>query len=206
MLKLAFGLRFADLYSVEGALAIDQRFGAHLRAVDASLAERLAAARAAPDTLPRKDEAALLIDVAPHVEDFPAQSTIANGVAALRLADDHSLRRREGFALTDAGTSFEGSLSEAHYCIWCHEQGKDSCARGLPEKKPADGAPLDNPFKKSAFGVTLAGCPLEERISEFHKLRAEGWPIGALAVICIDNRTARATAAGFSNAARKACI
>ena len=43
------------------------------------------------------------------------------------------------------------------------------------------------PFKKSPFGVTLAGCPLEEKISEFHKLRAEGWPIGALAMICIDN-------------------
>ena len=39
------------------------------------------------------------------------------------------------------------------------------------------------PFKKSPFNVTLAGCPLEERISEFHKLRAEGWPLGALAMI-----------------------
>ena len=44
-----------------------------------------------------------------------------------------------------------------------------------------------DPFKKSPFGVTLAGCPLEEKISEFHKLRAEGWPLGALAIICVDN-------------------
>jgi NADPH-dependent glutamate synthase beta subunit-like oxidoreductase/NAD(P)H-flavin reductase len=336
MLKLAFGLRFPDLYSVEGARQIDQRFGEHLRAADASLAERFAAGRATPDALSRIDEAALLIDVAPHVEDFlaqlfgidsevralearhhewapvfavrrqfvqrkamnaykadvaatfdgaalraqldallgepqglqafelafadaitrwqnddapdaaaldlaqryaawgaqtaagkaqhkggvlfrsprkldvlklvPVQSHTVNGVPALRLADDHSLRRREGFALTDAGTSFEGSLSEAHYCIWCHEQGKDSCARGLPEKKPADGAPLDNPFKKSAFGVTLAGCPLEERISEFHKLRAEGWPIGALAVICIDNPMVAATGHRICNDCMKSCI
>ena len=85
--------------------------------------------------------------------------------------------RRDGFALTDPGTDLVGGLDQAHYCIWCHEQGKDSCARGLLEKKPADGAPLENPFKKSPFGVTLAGCPLEEKISEFHKLRAEGWPI-----------------------------
>src|SRR2546423_10483347 len=72
MLKLAFGLRFADLYSIDGALEIDRRFGEHLRATDAALAERFAAARAEPDTLSRKDEAALLIDVAPHVEDFLA--------------------------------------------------------------------------------------------------------------------------------------
>src|SRR5438270_10238170 len=73
MLKLAFGLRFVDLYSVEGALAIDQRFGEHLRAADTALADRFAAARAAADSLSRKDEATLLIDVAPHVEDFVAQ-------------------------------------------------------------------------------------------------------------------------------------
>jgi len=42
-------------------------------------------------------------------------------------------------------------------------------------------------FKKSAFGVTLAGCPLEEKISEFHTLKAQGQAISALAVIVIDN-------------------
>ena len=50
-----------------------------------------------------------------------------------------TLRRREGFALTDPGTDLVGALDQAHYCIWCHEQGKDSCSRGLLEKKPADG-------------------------------------------------------------------
>ncbi|MEO5765270.1 MAG: FAD-dependent oxidoreductase, partial [Casimicrobiaceae bacterium] len=129
-----------------------------------------------------------------------------NGLRALRLADDHPLRRREGFALTDRGTDFEGGLAEAHYCIWCHEQGKDSCAHGLPEKKPADGSVPDNPYKKSVFGVTLAGCPLEEKISEFHKLRAEGWAIGALAVICVDNPLAAATGHRICNDCMKSCI
>ena len=46
-----------------------------------------------------------------------------------------SLRRREGFALTDRGTDLVGGLDQAHYCIWCHEQGKDSCAHGLLEKE-----------------------------------------------------------------------
>ncbi len=40
---------------------------------------------------------------------------------------------------TDPGTDLVGGLDQAHYCIWCHEQGKDSCARGLPEKKPSPG-------------------------------------------------------------------
>jgi hypothetical protein len=41
--------------------------------------------------------------------------------------------------------------------------GQGLCAHGLPDKKPRTAVP----FKKSPFNVTLAGCPLEERISEF---------------------------------------
>jgi NADPH-dependent glutamate synthase beta subunit-like oxidoreductase/NAD(P)H-flavin reductase len=63
-----------------------------------------------------------------------------------------------------------------------------------------------NPFRKSAFGVTLAGCPLEERISEFHKLRAEGWPLGALAMICVDNPMVAGTGHRICNDCMKACI
>ena len=75
--------------------------------------------------------------------------------------------------LTDPGTDLAGALDEAHYCIWCHEQGKDSCSHGLKEKTPG-GRQRALPFKKSPFGVTLAGCPLEEKISEFHKVKREG--------------------------------
>ena len=336
MLNLAFGLDFADLYSTPGLARLDAAFLRVLADTDATLAERLAAARAAPASLAGKDESTLLIDVAPHVEDFiarlfgiepdvralearhhalaplfavkrqfvqrkavnahkgdaaaaldgpalrilletrlgapvgvkafelafanavtawqqdeaahaddldvalryaawaaqtqdgkaahkggtlfrtprkldlmklvPVAHVDVHGVPALRLADGHPLRRREGFALTDRGTDFEGGLAEAHYCIWCHEQGKDSCAHGLLEKKPADGSALANPFKKSVFGVTLAGCPLEEKISEFHKLRAEGWAIGALAVICVDNPMAAATGHRICNDCMKSCI
>ena len=136
----------------------------------------------------------------------PVASVNANGVEALEIGHDHALRPREGFALTDPGTDLVGSMDQAHYCIWCHEQGKDSCAKGLFEKKPAAGPPLANPFKKSMFGVTLAGCPLEERISEFHKLRAEGLPLGALAMICIDNPMAAATGHRICNDCMKSCI
>ena len=144
---------------------------------------------------------------APRKLDFmklvPLEAETRDGVTAWRLPSDHALRRRDGFALTDAGTDLVGGLDQAHYCIWCHEQGKDSCARGLPEKKPAPG---DVPFKKSPFDVTLAGCPLEERISEFHKLRAEGVPLGALAMICIDNPMVAATGHRICNDCMKSCI
>ncbi len=78
--------------------------------------------------------------------------------------------------------------------------------RGLFEKKPADGSVPANPFKRTVFGVTLAGCPLEEKISEFHKLLAEGWPVGALAMICVDNPMCAATGHRICNDCMKSCI
>ncbi len=135
----------------------------------------------------------------------PVEHVDIDGVTAWKLAGGH-VRRRAGFALTDRGTDFVGGLDEAHYCIWCHEQGKDSCSRGLPEKKSADGSTPANPFRKSVFGVTLAGCPLEEKVSEFNKLRAEGWALGALAVICVDNPLVAATGHRICNDCMKSCI
>ena len=90
-----------------------------------------------------------------------------------------SLRRREGLKLTDHGASLTEALDQAHYCIQCHPQGKDSCSGGLREK-PSPAAPSVVTFKKSALGVTLAGCPLEEKISEFLALKTQGRSIGAL--------------------------
>ena len=144
---------------------------------------------------------------APRKLDFmrliPVEHETRDGVDRWRLPDEH-LRRREGFALTDSGTDLAGGLDQAHYCIWCHEQQKDSCSAGLREKKPADGAAAA--FRRSPFGVTLAGCPLDEKISEFNKLRAEGWALGALAMICVDNPLVAATGHRICNDCMKACI
>ncbi|MBI3935351.1 MAG: hypothetical protein HY323_00090 [Betaproteobacteria bacterium] len=52
----------------------------------------------------------------------PAVSETSDGYIVHRLDDAH-LRRREGFKLTDPGTDLVGALDQAHYCIWCHEQG-----------------------------------------------------------------------------------
>ncbi len=110
------------------------------------------------------------------------------------------LRRRDGFALTDPGTDLAGALDEANYCIWCHEQGKDSCSKGQKEKAPSKA------FKQSVFKVTLAGCPLEEKISEFHLVKTRGQPLAALAIICVDNPMVAATGHRICNDCMKACI
>ena len=134
-----------------------------------------------------------------HTEEFALQ-----GAKAFRVVADH-LRRREGFQLTDAGTNLVGALDQANYCIWCHTQGKDSCSKGLREKPAATEAHIIT-FKKSVFGVTLAGCPLDEKISEFQQLKANGYAIGALAVICIDNPMVAATGHRICNDCMKSCI
>jgi NADPH-dependent glutamate synthase beta subunit-like oxidoreductase/NAD(P)H-flavin reductase len=126
------------------------------------------------------------------------------GISAYRLGGGHALRRRQGFALTDAGTNLTGALDQANYCIWCHEQGKDSCSKGLKEKPPADGGAAA--FKRNIFGVKLAGCPLEEKISEFHKVKTEGHALGALAIIAVDNPMVAATGHRICNDCMKSCI
>ncbi len=114
------------------------------------------------------------------------------------------LRRREGFSLTDRGTDLVGALDEANYCIWCHEQQRDSCSSGMREKATAP--EVKAPFKRSPFGVALNGCPLDEKISEYHKVKVQGYAIGALGIICVDNPMAAATGHRICNDCMKACI
>jgi len=138
----------------------------------------------------------------PHRLDFehlvPIETEVADGVTRLKLPRP-LLRHREGFALTDAGFDLVRALDHANYCIWCHNQGKDSCSRGLKDRKT--GA-----FQKSPFGVTLAGCPLEEKISEMNLLKSEGFSIGALAMAAVDNPLVAATGHRICNDCMKACI
>ncbi|MBC7778565.1 MAG: FAD-dependent oxidoreductase, partial [Proteobacteria bacterium] len=150
----------------------------------------------------------------PHRTDplhlVPVETDTTAGYNAFTLGAEHQ-RHREGFALTDPGTDLVGALDQAHYCIWCHHQGKDSCSKGLKEKLKGDPAeqaalPAAAHYKKSPFKVTLAGCPLEERISEFHEVKAQGHAIGALALIAIDNPMVPATGHRICNDCMKACI
>src|SRR5271170_5266584 len=327
-LVLAHGLGFADLYDREGLVRVDRAFIDHLAESDCALHHRLVRARRDPDGLGHAAESDLLVELAPHVEDFlgelfgiaadvralqarhhelaplysvkrlfvqrravkgvkeedaaaldglilakkldglmggpidsitawerryaeqvtawlddeagnaaaldtaqlyaawatlspegrekhrrgvlfkvphrldmqhlvPVETIERDGVTMLRLPED-DWRRREGFGLTDHGTDLTGALDQANYCIWCHNQGKDSCAKGLREK---DGA-----FKKSVFGVTLAGWPLEEKISEMNLVKARGNSLGALAIVVVDNPICAATGHRICNDCMKACI
>ena len=326
-LNLKYGLTIADLYCRDGLVKLDQAFLDFLRKTNDSLYQALDCARTHPDELLAKDESALLIEIAPLLEDFLAslfsieaevkalaqrhhelaplyfckrqfvqrrakgkvkadELETINGLEleqnltaefgepfselvfatkvtewmeneaenedrlkmalhyaawALRtLAGQHHtqqgilfkspakldfqnllsldtdepagypvhklghLRERNGFTLTDEGTDLVGALDEANYCIWCHEQGKDSCSKGLiqkpksPEELPA--------FKKSELGALLAGCPLEERISEFHKLKTQGVAVGSLAMIVLDNPMCAGTGHRICNDCMKSCI
>ena len=324
---LNFEFTIADLYSRSGLSRLDRIFLDFLRTGDEVLFKRLEHARAHPDELPPKDDSALLIDIAPWVEDFVArlfnienevqqlaakhhalaplyfckrqfvqrraktkvsdeELAAVNGFAlekelaaefgesfselafatkiaqwmdaeaendarlnkalhyaawALRTSEgrqhtsqgilfkspakldfqhlltldtDESagypvhrlnhLRERNGFSLTDQGTDLMGALDEANYCIWCHEQGKDSCSKGLKQKSKSPDEPAT--FKKSELGALLAGCPLEERISEFHKLKTQGVAVGSLAMIVLDNPMCAGTGHRICNDCMKSCI
>jgi len=322
--ELKYGLAFGDLYRLEGLARVDDVFLAQLGEVDAGLRGRLVAARANAAAVAASDESGLLIELAPHLEDFigglfgiagelralqarhddlapvyavkrlfvqrravkgvsAAQAAALDGAAlgaelatlfgeplselsyarhVARWLDDeagnaaglelasryaawatlspsgrtvhgagvlfqqpHKLdplhlvhvetravdgatvdrypparwRQRDGFKLTDAGTDLLGALDQANYCIWCHEQGKDSCSHGLKDKKT--GA-----FQQSVFGVTLAGCPLEEKVSEMNQVKARGFAVGALALAVVDNPMVAGTGHRICNDCMKACI
>lgn len=114
------------------------------------------------------------------------------------MSPDH-LRQRPGFKLTDDGGGLADCLSEGHYCIFCHNQGKDSCSTGLIDKKT-------EAFKESAFGVELVGCPLDEKISEMHVAKTDGHFVGALAIAIVDNPMIAGTGHRICNECMKACI
>lgn len=100
----------------------------------------------------------------------------------------HSLDKihREGFDCTTPSPKTHDALDQAHYCILCHNQNKDSCAKGLTDD--------------------LKGCPLGQKISEMNTLRTQGYVLGALAMIMVDNPMVAATGHRICNDCEKACI
>jgi NADPH-dependent glutamate synthase beta subunit-like oxidoreductase/NAD(P)H-flavin reductase len=195
------GGAFDELAFAEAVLAWQADEKAHAAELD--VAERFAAWAAHTAEGRRRYKGGVLFKPPQRVDPLhlvPVETDTSRGYSVHTL---HHIRRREGFGLTDPGTQLAGALDEANYCIWCHEQGKDSCSKGLKEKPAEDGRVE---LKKSPFGVPLHGCPLEERISEFHKLKTEGWAVGALAMIVIDNPTVCGTGHRICNDCMKSCI
>src|SRR3954471_24380185 len=193
-----FGGEFTELRFAQQVSAWLQDETAHAATLD--LAAQYAAWATTTPQGKAKHAAGVLFKT-PHKLDFmrlvPVHTDTSRGFAEHRLDE---LRHRESFALPDPGTDLVGALDEANYCIWCHEQGKDSCSKGLHEKAPAQG------FRKTVFGVPLAGCPLEEKISEFHMVKARGQPLAALGIIAVDNPMMAATGHRICNDCMKSCI
>ncbi len=113
-------------------------------------------------------------------------------------APEGKLRRRDGFRLTDRRMTAREILWEVDYCLYCHDRQKDSCSQGLKDKAGA--------LKPNALGVPLAGCPLDERISEMHLARRRGDSIAALALVCVDNPMLPGTGHRICNDCMKACV
>lgn len=103
-------------------------------------------------------------------------------------------RHRDGFALTDSGMNAREIQNEIHYCIYCHDHQGDRCSKGFPD------------YKKNPLGVSLVGCPLEEKISEMHLLKRDGYTIAALAMVMVDNPMCPATGHRICNDCMKSCI
>ncbi len=112
------------------------------------------------------------------------------------------LRARDGFRLTDPRMNAREIQDEINYCIYCHDHGGDYCSKGFMEKKNEP----DKGLRVNPLGVTLTGCPLDEKISEMHVLKKSGHAIAALAVITVDNPMCAATGHRICNDCMKACI
>ncbi len=111
---------------------------------------------------------------------------------------DKNLRRRVGFELTDSRATPREVLDEVNYCLYCHERDKDSCSKGFKEK--------DGSYRRNPLGIALEGCPLDEKISEMHLLQKQGDPVGALAIVVVDNPMCPGTGHRICNDCMKACI
>lgn len=120
-----------------------------------------------------------------------------------RIASDETkLHLRDGFKLTDPRMDARAVQDEVNYCIYCHDHDGDFCSKGFPVKKgdPAQG------LKKNALDTYLTGCPLEEKISEMHLLKRDGYTLASLAMVMVDNPMCPATGHRICNDCMKACI
>jgi NADPH-dependent glutamate synthase beta subunit-like oxidoreductase/NAD(P)H-flavin reductase len=118
-------------------------------------------------------------------------------LSEIAVGPEEKRRRRIGFELTDKRYNLLQVFNEVHYCIFCHERDKDSCSKGFLENEKV---------KKNPLGISITGCPLDEKISEAHILKRDGETIAALATMMIDNPTIPATGHRICNDCMKGCI
>ncbi|MGL9717794.1 MAG: FAD-dependent oxidoreductase [Wolbachia sp.] len=139
-------------------------------------------------------------------------------VDGVEVLCSNEVKRRYGFDLTSEKVSLDKALDNAHCCIFCHKQNKDSCSKGSivrvadtgVQKEYADSSAtlcqLSETFKKSSLKVELHGCPLEQKISEMNLVKSEGYSIASLAIVMIDNPLCAATGHRICNDCMNSCI
>ena len=113
-----------------------------------------------------------------------------------------SIEGRHGFDLLDGGGDRGAIQQESAYCIYCHTKENDFCRKGFPAKD----AQSSHDFKLNPLDDELAGCPLDEKVSEMNWLRRHGMPLAALAVAMVDNPLVVATGHRICNDCMKSCI
>ncbi len=135
-------------------------------------------------------------------ENLVAHTPVLHDKLERFAAPESRLRLRDGFKLTDPRMSAREAQDEINYCIYCHDHDGDFCSKGFPVKKgdPSQG------LKKNPLDTILTGCPLEEKISEMHLLKRDGFTLAALAMIMVDNPMCPATGHRICNDCMKACI
>jgi NADPH-dependent glutamate synthase beta subunit-like oxidoreductase/NAD(P)H-flavin reductase len=134
---------------------------------------------------------------------FAFETKEENQVKIYKSGDD--LRLRDGFNLSDNGFNLNQALAESHYCIFCHNQDKDSCSTGIKDGKNKS-PNCNSKFKIDPLGVELKGCPLDQKISEMNLLKSEAFCLAALAIAIIDNPMIAATGHRICNDCMKSCI
>ena len=157
---------------------------------------------AANDAEMKKSVAGWVSFKKPEKTDFqhlvPCETVSPDGYTAL-TGPQATLRRRDGFALTDSRYSEREVLYEVDHCIYCHETDTDYCAQGMHNKTTGT-------FKVNPLGVNQTGCPLDQKISEMHLVKRQGDNIGALALIVVDNPMCPGTGHRICNDCMKGCI
>ncbi len=187
--ELGFATRVLGWMDDEAAHGDDLAFAARLAAAWVAATDKAPHPTGVLFKMPRRHD---------PLARVPARPAPHGGTVALEAAADH-LHQRDGFNLTDCGTDLRGALDEINACILCHHQGRDSCSKGLTDRKAGG-------LARNAVGVVLEGCPLEEKISEMHEIKGAGHALAALAVITIDNPMAAGTGHRICNDCMAACV
>ncbi len=89
----------------------------------------------------------------------------SSGVAKLRLPEEN-WRHREGFQLTDAGMGLTARSIRRTTASSATTRARIAAPPGSRKKTASS--------RKRVFGVTLAGCPLDEKISEMNVVKQHG--------------------------------